>query len=561
MCARWCTGSVRVRQSEMAQSSSQERVENLSIFQAADYPLYIVFTAAIVTAMAWLITSWLGHSPTPGERPVFLLITFIFLYSYSIALFRWFLIPLMRRPKPMTPLPNLRVGVATTFVPGLESLEMLCTTIEHLVAMDYPHDTWVLDEGNDGDVKALCERLGAFYYTRKGKDHYQTASGEFERKTKHGNYNAWLDEVGYSQYDVIVGFDPDHVADQYFLVAALGYFNDPAIGYVQLPQVYYNQSASFIACGAAQETYSYYSITQMSSYTFGFPIVTGCHNLHRTEALKAVGGFAAHDADDLLITLLYRSARWRGVYVPEIHAKGLTPTDWPSYFSQQLRWARSVLDVKLRAFPKLTASMPFTTRLMSFLHGFYYVQEGLLGLASIVLLMILLTTDVSASFISRDTIYKFFVVFLIVLLSDLYRQRFFLDPRKEWGFHLQAGFLRLAKWPYLLLGLIDAMTGRKSPYTVTLKVRSKSKYKFVMWPHFLVAALLGLAWLMGQHLGHSINPYAHQATAIIIVVSLILVWSETWPYPDPFDPAILRKQLKAWRPTPPLGKSPLPKWG
>src|SRR5207302_7238529 len=140
-----------------------------------------------------------------------------------------------------------------------------------------------------------------------------------------------------------------------FLSQVLGYFNDPTIGYVQTPQAYYNQHASFIARGAAEEPYGYYSSVQMASYGLGYPIVIGCHNTHRMAALKDVGGFAPHDADDLLITLLYRSRRWNGVYVPRILARGLAPVDWGAYLDQQRRWARSLLDLKIRSYPKVSA--------------------------------------------------------------------------------------------------------------------------------------------------------------------------------------------------------------
>jgi hypothetical protein len=56
----------------------------------------------------------------------------------------------------------------------------------------------------------------------------------------------------------------------------------------------------------------------MVSYGLGFPIVTGCHATHRVTALQQVDGFAPHDADGLLITLLYRAAGWQGFYVPTI---------------------------------------------------------------------------------------------------------------------------------------------------------------------------------------------------------------------------------------------------
>ena len=60
-----------------------------------------------------------------------------------------------------------------------------------------------------------------------------------------------------------------------------------------------------------------------------------------------VGGFAAHEADDLLITLRYRASRWEGIYLPEILALGMTPVDWDGYLRQQIRWVRSVIDIKL----------------------------------------------------------------------------------------------------------------------------------------------------------------------------------------------------------------------
>src|SRR5207237_104011 len=134
------------------------------------------------------------------------------------------------------------------------------------VAMDYPHDNCVLDEGNDDRVKALCCSLGARHFSRKGLSEYQTSSGPFQAKTKHGNYNAWLAEIGFANYDIVVGFDPDHIPAPRFLSRVLGYFDDPKVGFVQAAQLYYNQGASFVAKGAAEETYAYYSSIQMTAY-------------------------------------------------------------------------------------------------------------------------------------------------------------------------------------------------------------------------------------------------------------------------------------------------------
>jgi len=505
------------------------------VFKWWDYLIYVPLTFLNVGVIVWFLVDWFSRAGSGYDAVMFSLITFILLYHFSTTIFRWFLLPWMSRPKPMRALTPSRVGVATTFVPGLEALEMLEATVGSLVAMRYPHDTWVLDEGDDPAVKGLCQKLGARHFSRKHEPRYQTESGAFERKTKHGNYNAWLDREGYGKYDVIVGFDPDHVPDAEFLEASLGYLEVPRIGYVQLPQVYYNQRAGFIARGAAEETYGYYSTTQMSSYAFGFPIVTGCHNVHRTTALKQVGGFAAHDADDLLITLLYRSAGWQGVYVPEIHAKGLTPTDWPAYLRQQLRWARSVLDVKFRAFPRVAGGMPLKTKLMSFLHGLYYVQEGVTGLTSVALLMFMLSTGIVPKVLSYTVMPQLLLTVFVISLADFYRQRFFLDWRREWGLHLRASFLRFVKWPYIAFGLVDAITGRKRPFSLTPKVKTAPVKMLMTWPHLVVCALLSTAWLIGIARGETHHPLLMLSVGITLGLSLAAVWTERWESPPPFD--------------------------
>ncbi len=520
------------------------RVSRTGLFTKWDYLVYFPLTALILTAVVWFFSKWFSLIEMSGLQSVaYCLVSFIFIYNFGISIFRWLLLVLMRKPKPVRTTRKWKVGVATTFVPGLESYEMLEKTVEALIDMKYPHETWVLDEGDDEKVKALCARLGVFHFSRRGKAEYLTDSGTFEKKTKHGNYNAWLHAEGYKRYEIIAGFDPDHVPDINFLEASLAYFDDSSVGYVQFPQAYYNQSAGLIARGAAEETYSYYSATQMSSYAFGFPIVTGSHNIHRTRSLKQVGGFAAHDADDLLITLLYRGTGWQGVYVPEVHARGLTPTDWKSYLTQQLRWARSVLDVKLRAYSKIAGQMPLMTRLMSFLHGFNYVQEGLTGLAAVIFLCFMLMTGVTVRFLSADVMKAYLLVYVLIMACEFYSQKFFLDRRRECGFHWRAGFLRLVKWPYIFFGLIEALMGKKHPYVLTPKVGTNRGKAFMTWPHLVIIGMLMGSWVIGSTLGNEHHPFIKIAAGIVIVASSLALWTETWKFPAPFDIKILQSEL------------------
>jgi hypothetical protein len=48
-----------------------------------------------------------------------------------------------------------RIAAAVTFVPDAESVEMLEETVRAVIAIEYPHDTWVLDEGDDRVVRGL----------------------------------------------------------------------------------------------------------------------------------------------------------------------------------------------------------------------------------------------------------------------------------------------------------------------------------------------------------------------------------------------------------------------
>ncbi len=68
---------------------------------------------------------------------------------------------------------------------------MLEKTLTAMKNADYPHDTWVLDEGNEAEVKVLCEKLGVNHFSRKQYPYYNQKGGMFRRKTKAGNLNSW----------------------------------------------------------------------------------------------------------------------------------------------------------------------------------------------------------------------------------------------------------------------------------------------------------------------------------------------------------------------------------
>lgn len=498
-----------------------------------------LFYAIIAFARDWFTADMWSYSPRLALAG-----TAIAGLTIANPLTRWLLLPRMRRPVPQPPRPGLRVAAVTTYVPQSESLQMLEVTLTSMKDMEYPHDCWLLDEGDCKEAKELCRRLGVCHFSRKGLTAYQAESGRFQSHSKHGNYNAWLTEIGFHKYEIIAAFDPDHIPSTNFLVETLGYFDDERIGYVQAAQAYYNQRASFIAAGAAEETYDYYSTLQMAGYGLGFPIVIGCHNIHLVAALKEVGGFAPHDADDLLITMFYRAKNWRGVYVPAVLARGLTPVDWYGYLVQQRRWARSVLDIKLRLQPQLAAKLANESKLASYLHGLSYLQPSVMLLLVVVVILVVVSRGELPPPLANLDLWPLALLIGVLTICNFFRQSFYLEPQREWGLHARARLLRIAKAPFLLLACFDVLMGRQFGYIMTPKTRPKRQEHLLLVPFGMIACATAAAWAFGIAHNTSYATAVHILAAGVIVFCSGLVLSEYRRFPEPFDPRLLPAQAE-----------------
>jgi cellulose synthase (UDP-forming) len=506
-------------------------------FQWWDYPIFTALTAVHLSVFGFILYYWI--SDTDWEQTNFLYIVLLstLLIEFMLWEWCWLALPLMRVPMPIPAGSGWRVGVAVTFVPTAESIEMLKDTVRAIIAMDYPHDTWVLDEEDNAEVRDFCKRIGACHFSRHQMPQYQTESGPFKSRTKYGNYNSWLAEHGYAGYELIVAFDSDHIPRPDYLRHVLGYFDDESVAYVQPAQAYYNQHASFIAAAAAEETYAYYSSIQMASFAIGYPILVGCHNTHRVTALRQIGGFAPHEADDMVMTLLYRANGWRGVYVPQILARGLTPVDWAGYLKQQRRWARSVLDFKLRVFPKHVLRLPLLERILTYVHGLYYLRGPVTAL-QIAILVLVLATGIAPPGPGALFLRYVAAIWLTVIACDFYRQRFFLDCRNECGLHWRSQLVSFVKWPYLVLSFTDAIHGNYRSYPITRKTGASAKARGFTATHAAVLVLIGAVWTVDFLRGSSEFLALHIATGFIAIASLVAIVTSLRRFPPPYQPAL-----------------------
>lgn len=448
--------------------------------------------------VAWVLVSigvetvfyfaaWWRSYDAVTDRFAFTLFAFAAWFSVFRMVANWVGPLVMARPVHKAPAPGLSVDVMTTAAPG-EPLPMIRRTLEALVRIRYPHTTYLLDDSARDELRAAAAHLGVQYIrrSRPGQD------------AKAGNVNHALRRTS---GEFVAIFDPDHAPRPEFLDRVLGQFQDPGVGFVQSAQAYANQSDSTVARGAAEQTYELYGPTMMALHGVGAPFLFGCHTTFRRTALESIGGYAVHNAEDLRTAMRLYAQGWRGVYVPEILARGLVPADLGAYLRQQFRWAHSMADLLLRDYWRLVWRWTGWQAAAFFLAGTYYLV-GPAILANLVLPVILLFGG-GGSFVETAEPYALHLLPIVAVNVAIRRfgQRHFLG-REERGWHPAGTMLLFAACFAHSAGVLAAALGRHVRWRVTTKTRQKPQGVAAAWPHAAAAtASLGAvvySALLGQ---------------------------------------------------------------
>lgn len=436
---------------------------------------------------------------------LFFLLTYIVWHQIAMEVFAWYIATYVKIPLSTLPKDGLRVAYLTAFVPGSEPYNILEDTLKAMVAVTYPHDTWLLDEGNDDEAKRICAQYGVHHYSRKGIDKFNATSGKFIKKTKGGNYNSWLHHYD-QKYDIVAQHDVDFIPQKNFLLRTLGYFNDPKVAFVGTPQIYGNLDESWIARGAAEQTYGFYGPLQKGFYGHDMTLLIGANHIVRTEAYRDIDGYTAHIVEDMLtgMKLYTHENNWKSVYVPETLLIGEGPSTWQSYFAQQLRWAYGCMDIVFRHAPKLLPMMN-SRRVINYivLQQFYF--SGVAQVAGILLLSIYFLFGItSASMELWPVLYLYLPLLIYQILFQLWLQRFNIDPIQERGLLLRGKLLALAAWPIYFLAFVGAVRGKKLTYVVTPKGDQQSIDYFpsLFIPHFILGSITLMGIIAGVYLGN-----------------------------------------------------------
>jgi cellulose synthase (UDP-forming) len=313
----------------------------------------VAFGGFVAATIAYLV--WRALATRNPDAPVYSWV-FLALEAYAAASAVTFYLITLRRadPEPRPPTPGRAVDVFICTYN--EPAALLRQTIRRAVAMDYPHRTYVLDDGRRPEIRELATSLGAGYVTRERNLDY-----------KAGNLNNALASTG---GELIVVLDADHLVRRDFLTRLVGYFDEPDVAVVQTPQVFYNLDSFQHHFRPRRrrlwhEGAIFHHAMQPGANRWNAAFFVGTGAILRRRALETIGGFATGSVtEDAYTCMRLHAAGLRSVYHDEPLGYLVAPESLHQYLTQRLRWGQGSMQILRREHPLFEPGLTWQQRLV-----------------------------------------------------------------------------------------------------------------------------------------------------------------------------------------------------
>jgi cellulose synthase (UDP-forming) len=442
---------------------------------------------------------------------LYVTLTLIFWYSIFRLVLIWINYLGIRKPEKTRAKKGLSVAIYTTSSPG-EPLEMFDKTLEACQKINYPHTTYLLDDTQKPEFKALAEKHGAVWLNIVGFP-----------GAKAGKINEALKRT---HEDFILVMDPDHIPFPDFFEHTLGYFEDEKVGFVQVSQAYYNQYRSFTAKGAAEQTYTFYGPTQMGLNGYGCSVAIGANCTFRRKALESIGGHGIGLAEDLITSIRLHAAGWKSIYNPVVVSRGLVPEDFGSFCKQQLKWARGVFEVTFVEIPNLFKKLSVWQKISYTTIGTYYLTGIITFFFTLIPFLFFLTGTLPAHMDFSDFLIKGTPIVFFAIAIYIYVQKWMCDPETERGLHWRGMILKHACWPVFSMGFLLSLVNAKIPYIPTAKKAVRGYFTPFARPLLLHAiififSLIGVLIYRKYYIPVSIIPFTGEKVWGMLAFALV----------------------------------------
>lgn len=219
-----------------------------------------------------------------------------------------------------------------------EPIEVLEKTIIGALALDWPNlKVWVADDGRRAWLRDYCLAKGAGYITRPDNRH-----------AKAGNINHAL---GVTRAPFVAVFDADFIPQRQFLTRTMGFFDEPAIGIVQVPHSFYNhdplQQNLALRDAMPDDQRFFFENIMPGRDGWDAAFCCGSNSVTRRAAFEAAGGGLPTGSitEDMLLTLALLRQGFITRYLCEPLAFGLAPESLAAFFVQRARWAQGAMQI------------------------------------------------------------------------------------------------------------------------------------------------------------------------------------------------------------------------
>jgi hypothetical protein len=276
-------------------------------------------------------------------------------------------------------------------------------------------------------------------------------------------------------------------------------FADPAIGYVAAPSVCdTNAAESWAARGRLHREASFHGPFQAGHIAGLAPSCIGSHYAVRTAALREIGGVGPELAEDFSTSFLLTSAGWEGAFALEADARGDGPSTFSAMVTQEFQWSRSLVTVLYDLVPGHLRRLPWRLRIR-FLNGLlYYPLLATTTVVGLTLPPIAALTGVPwvsvnyVEFLLRWCSVTSWLLLIIVLL----RRRGLLRPVDAPVVSWELWLSTVARWPFIVWGVIAATLQKLRPRPIGFKVTPKGRGGLERLPAALVLPFVAIVVVM-----------------------------------------------------------------
>jgi cellulose synthase/poly-beta-1,6-N-acetylglucosamine synthase-like glycosyltransferase len=254
----------------------------------------------------------------------------------------------------------------TVQLPLFNEMYVVERLVKSITELDYPRDRLeiqVLDDSTDETVN--IGRATVEHYARQG---FQI---EHIHRTDRTGFKAGALANGLKTAtgELVAIFDADFVPKPDFLRKLVDFFTDPLVGCAQMRWSHINGSYNLLTRLQTIMLDGHFVVEQtVRNRTGGFFNFNGTAGIWRRKTIEMSGGWQ-HDTltEDTDLSFRAQLMGWRFVYLLDEDAPSEIPVEINSFKAQQRRWAKGVMQVGLKLYPRIwSAPLPLRVKLEMF---------------------------------------------------------------------------------------------------------------------------------------------------------------------------------------------------